>query len=116
MSIGNLKDQGNKGNNYPYQLANLKLLGSISDSSTTANGTLLNILAAIQGGQNFATALVEDQGGVGCPGNCPVYTEVKIWNGTSYNWRTCKSISGPPRIANPTEKRDCFAYIYWHEY
>lgn len=27
MSIGNLKDQGNKGNNFPYQLAALKLAG-----------------------------------------------------------------------------------------
>ena len=30
MSIGNLKDQGNRGNNYPYQFANLKLLGDIN--------------------------------------------------------------------------------------
>lgn len=29
MSIGNLKDQGNKGNNLPYQLSVLKLLGDI---------------------------------------------------------------------------------------
>lgn len=27
MSIGNLKDQGNKGNNFPYQLSALKLAG-----------------------------------------------------------------------------------------
>lgn len=27
MSIGNLKDYGNKGNNFPYQLAALKLAG-----------------------------------------------------------------------------------------
>jgi len=30
MSIGNLKDQGNKGNNFPYQLRNLQLLGEIA--------------------------------------------------------------------------------------
>jgi hypothetical protein len=29
MSIGNLKDQGNKGNNMPYQLSSLRLLDSI---------------------------------------------------------------------------------------
>lgn len=29
MSVGNLKDQGNKGNNFPYQLAVLKLLDAI---------------------------------------------------------------------------------------
>jgi hypothetical protein len=32
MSIGNLKDQGNKGNNFPYQLKNLQLLGLIGDN------------------------------------------------------------------------------------
>ena len=36
MSIGNLRDQGNKGNNFPYQLASLQLLGSIE--STLASG------------------------------------------------------------------------------
>ena len=31
MSIGNTKDKGNNyGNNYPYQLANLRLLGDIN--------------------------------------------------------------------------------------
>ena len=30
MSIGNLKDYGNKGNNFPYQLRNLQLLGEIN--------------------------------------------------------------------------------------
>jgi len=27
MSVGNLKDYGNKGNNFPYQLQTLQLLG-----------------------------------------------------------------------------------------
>ncbi len=27
MSVGNLKDYGNKGNNFPYQLQGLQLLG-----------------------------------------------------------------------------------------
>jgi hypothetical protein len=27
MSVGNLKDYGNKGNNFPYQLQSLQLLG-----------------------------------------------------------------------------------------
>lgn len=34
MSIGNLKDQGNKGNNFPYQLKNLQLLGAINEGIT----------------------------------------------------------------------------------
>lgn len=35
MSIGNLKDQGNKGNNFPYQLKNLQLLGKIANVAKT---------------------------------------------------------------------------------
>ena len=85
MSIGNLKDQGNRSNNFPYQLANLQLLGGIKDCCTTSGGTLLSILAALQNGQNFIETLVEDQGGTGCPTNCPVYLEVRIWNGTTFD-------------------------------
>jgi hypothetical protein len=85
MSIGNLKDQGNKGNNFPYQLRNLQLLGGIQDCCTTSGGTLLSILAALQNGQSFIQTLVEDQGGTGCPLNCPVYLEVRIWNGTTFD-------------------------------
>jgi hypothetical protein len=85
MSIGNLKDQGNRSNNFPYQLANLQLLGGIKDCCTTSGNTLLSILAALQNGQNFIQTLVEDQGGTGCPANCPVYLEVRIWNGTTFD-------------------------------
>jgi len=38
MSIGNLKDQGNKGNNFPYQLKTLQLLGAINDSISALPG------------------------------------------------------------------------------
>ncbi len=39
MSIGNLKTEGNKGNNFPYQLRTLQLLGSINDGiSADSNG------------------------------------------------------------------------------
>jgi hypothetical protein len=85
MSIGNLKDSGNQGNNFPWQYRMLLGLQSISDSSITQEGTLLSILAALQGGQNFAQNLVEDQGGTGCPTNCPVYLEIKVWNGTTFD-------------------------------
>jgi hypothetical protein len=36
MSIGNLKDQGNKGNNFPYQLRNLQILGEILTAVSSA--------------------------------------------------------------------------------
>jgi hypothetical protein len=35
MSIGNLKTQGNQGNNFPYQLRNLQLLGGIEEGINT---------------------------------------------------------------------------------
>jgi len=38
MSIGNLKDQGNKGNNFPYQLKTLQLLGAINASISALPG------------------------------------------------------------------------------
>ena len=37
MSIGNLKDQGNKGNNFPYQLKNLQLLSQIANAPKASN-------------------------------------------------------------------------------
>lgn len=41
MSIGNLKDQGNKGNNFPYQLRNLQLLGAINDGIIDLNAAII---------------------------------------------------------------------------
>jgi len=41
MSIGNLKNQGNKGNNFPYQLRNLQLLGTINEGIADLNATIL---------------------------------------------------------------------------
>lgn len=41
MSIGNLKDQGNKGNNFPYQLRNLQLLGAINEGIADLNAAIV---------------------------------------------------------------------------
>lgn len=41
MSIGNLKDQGNKGNNFPYQLRNLQLLGDINDGIASLTNAIV---------------------------------------------------------------------------
>lgn len=41
MSIGNLKDQGNKGNNFPYQLRNLQLLGDINQGITDLTNAIV---------------------------------------------------------------------------
>ena len=79
MSIGNLKDQGNKGNNFPYQLRNLQLLGDIAASVAPGSGglateaTLLQVLTALQNGQEYEAMLVVDAANV-------TWLEVRIWN------------------------------------
>lgn len=88
MSVGNLKDQGNKGNNFPYQLNTLKTLGLIAGSVAGAatEATLLQVLAAIQSGQEYEQNLVIDEGGVGCPANCPTYLQIRIWNSVTHTF------------------------------
>ena len=82
MSVGNLKDQGNKGNNFPYQLNTLKTLGLIAGSTAAGatEATLLQVLSAIQAGQEYEQNLVIDLGGTGCPANCPTYLQIRIWD------------------------------------
>ena len=85
MSIGNLKTEGNKGNNFPYQLSNLQLLGAIAASVAPPGGlateaTLAQVLAAIQNGTEFEQLIVMDLGGVGCPAACPTYIQIRIWD------------------------------------
>jgi hypothetical protein len=92
MSAGNVKDKGsNYGSNYSYQLSVLQLLDSISTSTgvpccptAATEATLQQVLASIQSGSLFFNNLVIDTGGAGCPGNCPTYSEVKVWNGTGF--------------------------------
>ena len=94
MSVGNLKDQGNKGNNFPYQRAVLELLSNISGGSggccpatntllqntTAKDQTLQSILAALGQGSTFYSNLIVDNNGTG-----NTYSEVRVWNGTSFN-------------------------------
>lgn len=47
MSIGNLKTEGNKGNNFPYQLRTLQLLGEIAASISAPSSRTPNILRSI---------------------------------------------------------------------
>lgn len=60
MSIGNLKTQGGKGTNYPWQRKMLKGLDKIA-------------LAAATGGKDFEAQLVIDDAGV-------VFLEVRLYN------------------------------------
>lgn len=59
MSIGNLKDYGNKGNNFPYQLAVLKLLDQINSSIAALPGvdyeTRTSTYQAVANGAGYST-------------------------------------------------------------
>jgi len=73
MSIGNLRDQGNKGNNFPYQLKNLQVLAQILTAGGVSNALLTQILSALQAGQEYEAALVVDSANV-------TWLEVRVWN------------------------------------
>jgi hypothetical protein len=87
MSIGNLKTEGNKGNNFPWQLKMLlgqqcacdqltlanQILQEIDDNTDTVEPLLAQILAAIQSGTDYEAALVVDANDV-------TWLEVRIWN------------------------------------
>ena len=80
MSIGNLKDYGNKGNNFPWQLKMLvgqqcacDTLKNIADNTDTVEPLLLQILNAIQAGTDYEAFLVVDNAGVN-------WLEIRIWN------------------------------------
>ena len=47
MSLGNTKDQGNKGNNFPYQLRNLQLLGAIQECCASSGLSLDEVIALL---------------------------------------------------------------------
>lgn len=77
MSIGNLRDQGNKGNNFPYQLANLKSLAELLDCCSASGVTLTQILQTLQDSNDYEAKLVIDT----CDNN-KVYLEVRVWDPT----------------------------------
>lgn len=84
-SIGNLKNSGLQGNNFPWQLKMLlgqqcacDALQDIAASTDTLEPLLAQILAAIQNGTDYEAALVVDDAGV-------TWLEIRIWNGTSFD-------------------------------
>ena len=85
MSIGNTKDYGNKGNNFPYQLKSLQGLQCACDQLALINGNtdqvegLLTLISnLLQNGQDYESTIVEDANG-------DLWLEVRIWNGTSFD-------------------------------
>lgn len=85
MSIGNLKTEGSKGNNFPWQLKMLMgqqcacdALNEIADNTDTVEPLLAQILAAVQQGTDYEAALVVDA-------NDDTWLEIRIWNGVTFD-------------------------------
>lgn len=85
MSIGNLKTEGNKSNNFPWQLKMLlgqqcacDALREIADNTDTVEPLLAQILAAVQQGTDYEAALVVDDNG-------DTWLEIRIWNGVTFD-------------------------------
>ena len=85
MSVGNLKSDGNKGNNFPWQLKMLigqqcacDALNEIADNTDTVEPLLVQILAAVQQGTDYEAALVVDANDV-------TWLEIRIWNGVTFD-------------------------------
>jgi hypothetical protein len=85
MSIGDLKDYGNKGNNFPWQLKMLMgqqcacdALQELVDNTDTVEPLLAQILAAIQQGTDYEAALVVDA-------NDNTWLEIRVWNGVTFD-------------------------------
>ena len=85
MSIGNLKDSGNQGNNFPWQLKMLvgqqcacDELAAINANTDDVEFLLTAILTSIQDGNDYEAKFVVDT----CDINRTVYLEVRIWDPT----------------------------------
>jgi hypothetical protein len=85
MSIGNLKDSGNQGNNFPWQLKMLlgqqcacDELAAINDNTNNVEFLLSAILTSLQDGNEYEAKFVVDT----CDVARTVYLEVRIWDPT----------------------------------
>lgn len=100
MSVGNLKDSGNQGNNFPWQLKMLMgqqcacdALQEVVANTDDVEALLVQILAAIQAGTDYEAALVVDAANV-------TWLEIRIWNGTTFDppvyYQAGSNVSGTP--------------------
>lgn len=85
MSIGNLKDSGNQGNNFPWQLKMLlgqqcacDELAAINDNTDQVEFLLSAILTSLQDSNEYEAKFVVDT----CDVARTVYLEVRIWDPT----------------------------------
>jgi hypothetical protein len=85
MSVGDLKTEGNKGNNFPWQLKMLlgqqcacDSLTELVNNTDTVEPLLAQILAAVQQGTDYEAALVVDA-------NDDTWLEIRVWNGVTFD-------------------------------
>jgi hypothetical protein len=85
MSIGNVKSEGNKGINFPWQLKMLQgqqcacdYLKEIDINTDQLEPLLVQILAAVQQGTDYEAAIVVDA-------NDNTWLEIRVWNGVSFD-------------------------------
>jgi hypothetical protein len=88
MSIGNLKDSGNQGNNFPWQLKMLlgqqcacDQLTAIAGNTDDVEFLLSAILTTLQASTEYEAKFVVDT----CNGDT-VYLEVRVWNPDDSTW------------------------------
>jgi hypothetical protein len=88
MSIGNLKSEGNKGNNFPWQLKMLlgqqcacDQLTAIAANTDDVEFLLTSILNTLQASTEYEAKFVVDT----CNGDT-VYLEVRVWNPDTSTW------------------------------
>lgn len=88
MSIGNLKDSGNQGNNFPWQLKMLLGQQCACDQLTAINANtddveflLTSILTTLQASTEYEAKFVVDT----CDSD-KVYLEVRVWNPDTSTW------------------------------
>lgn len=88
MSIGNLKDSGNQGNNFPWQLRMLlgqqcacDQLTEIAGNTDQVEFLLTAILTTLQSGTEYEAKFVLDT----CDAN-KIYLEVRVWNTDTGTW------------------------------
>lgn len=83
MSLGDSRyNEGTKKSRWKYEFASLTQLSSIAAAVAggATEATLLAVLATLQSEQEFEQNLVMDLGGAGCPGACPTYLQIRIFN------------------------------------
>lgn len=86
MSVGNLKDYGNKGNNFPYQLKSLEGLECACKQLSTINNksAFSNIIISTFTDATITGLAIQIQSLFSSLTNSQLISQNIIWDGTNY--------------------------------